>query len=87
MDHANEPSPESPPAAGRGDAAAGPPASGGDRLLDLLADVEQQFERLRGLHRSHSEELAALAERSQAAEARELLDEESRQFDEERQAL
>ncbi len=87
MNHANEPSPESPPAAGQGDAAAGPPASGGDRLLDLLADVEQQFERLRGLHRSHSEELAALAERSQAGEARELLDEEARQFDEERQAL
>ena len=87
MDHAFEPSPESSPAAGGGDAAAGPPASGGDRLLDLLADVEQQFERLRGLHRSHSEELAALAKRSQASEARELLDEEARQFDEERQAL
>ncbi len=36
----------------------------GDEVFDILSGVQQQIERLRGLHRGHDEKLAALTERS-----------------------
>ncbi len=40
----------------------------GDEVFDILSGVQQQIERLRGLHRGHDEKLAALTERSREIE-------------------
>ena len=40
----------------------------GDEVFDILSGVQQQIERLRGLHRGHDEQLAALTERSREIE-------------------
>ena len=40
----------------------------GEEVFDILSGVQEQIERLRGLHRGHDEKLAALTERSREIE-------------------